>query len=123
MSLVPDMSCEALRATCLIILSEGGGVHVCALSKAVLNVPSKNAFKYFSTSLTKYISVGLLYFLYENIGGRRSKVHWGNLGRNGNTPQTSTGSAHCRGLTPPPLDLSLLHIYYVPGTVQGLRRE
>lgn len=39
------------------------------ISEAVLNIPSKNTFKYFSTSLTKYISVGLIP-ANENIGGR-----------------------------------------------------
>lgn len=74
MSLVPDTSHEALRATCLVIrsphMSEGGGHPCICISEAALNIPSKNTFKYFSTSLTKYISVGPIP-ADEGVGGRR----------------------------------------------------
>lgn len=74
MSLVPDTSCEAPCATCLVIcgphVSERGSRSCICISEAVLNIPSKNTFNYFSTLLTKYISVGPIP-ADESIGGRR----------------------------------------------------
>lgn len=39
-------------------IAEGGGQPCICISEASLNIPSKDTFKYFSTSLTKYILVG-----------------------------------------------------------------